>query len=106
MSIWRGRARGRARRSGRRASGADRCGHDTLLRCEARQADHSPRRGSCVSAPVRVDNITLSDATDFDGFVLEVLRGRGGVGSLRSDNAPVDWIFRAYDQLKGTPYAD
>src|ERR1700733_4468633 len=59
-----------------------------------------------MSAPVRVDNITLSDATDFDGFVLEVLRGRGGVGSLRSDNAPGDWIFRAYDQLKATPYAD
>jgi hypothetical protein len=56
---------------------------------------------------VRVDNVNLTDATDFDALALEVLRGGGGVGSLPSDNAPLDWILRAYDQLTAasSPYA-
>jgi hypothetical protein len=59
-----------------------------------------------MTAPVHVDNVTLDDTTDFDAFVHDVLRGGGGVGSSRSDNAPLDWIFRAYEQLRDTPYAD
>ncbi len=59
-----------------------------------------------MTAPVRVDNLTFDDATDFGSFVHDVLRGGGGVGSMRSDNAPLDWIFRAYEQLRNTPYAD
>jgi hypothetical protein len=59
-----------------------------------------------MTAPVRVDSVTFDDTTDFDAFVHDVLRGGGGVGSARGDSAPLDWIFRAYEQLRGTPYAD
>jgi hypothetical protein len=58
-----------------------------------------------MSAPVRIDNVTLSDATDFEALVLAVLRGGGGVGARRSDNYPVVWILRAYDALKSSSYA-
>jgi hypothetical protein len=59
-----------------------------------------------MTAPVQVENVAFDDATDFDAFVHDVLRGGGGVGSRPSDNAPLDWIFRAYDQLRSTPYGD
>ena len=59
-----------------------------------------------MTAPVRVDHVTFGDATDFDTFVHEVLCGGGGVGASRGDRAPLDWIFRAYEQLRNTPYAD
>jgi hypothetical protein len=51
-----------------------------------------------------VDNIPITDETDFAEVALYALRGGGG--SLRSDNAPVDWVFRAYTELAGTPYVD
>ena len=57
-----------------------------------------------MTAPVRVDTVTLTDATDFDALARDVLRG-GGFGAYPSDNAPVDWIFRAYEQVCDTPYA-
>ncbi len=61
-----------------------------------------------VSRPAarRVDNVTLTVTTDFAAFVREVLLGGGGVGSLPSDCFPVDWVFRAYGELHGTPFAD
>jgi hypothetical protein len=59
-----------------------------------------------MTAPVVVDNVAFDDATDFDRFVYDVLRGQGGVGSSRADNAPLDWVFRAYEQVRNTPYAD
>lgn len=54
---------------------------------------------------VKVDNITFDDATDFDRFVHDVLIGEGGVSSNRGDSAPLDWIFRAYEQLGSSPFA-
>jgi hypothetical protein len=59
-----------------------------------------------MTAPVTVDNVTLGDATDFAALAHEVLLGGGGVGARRSDNFPLDWILRAYDELAGSPYAD
>jgi hypothetical protein len=56
-------------------------------------------------APVRVDNLVLTVDTDFGALVHDILLGGGGVGSLRSDNFPLDWVFRAYEYLRGTPYA-
>jgi hypothetical protein len=58
-----------------------------------------------MTAPVRVDTVTFTDATDFDALAHQVLRGDGGFGAYPSDNAPVDWVFRAYDQVLGTPFA-
>ena len=60
-----------------------------------------------MASATRIDHVELTDATDFRAFVLDVLRGGGGVGSRRSDNFPVDWIFRAYDQLtaESSPFA-
>lgn len=54
----------------------------------------------------RVDNLTLTATTDFAALVREVLLGGGGVGSLPSDCFPVDWVFRAYGELHGTPFGD
>lgn len=59
-----------------------------------------------MTAPRTIDGVTLSDQTDFAAFVHDVLRGGGGVGSLPSDNRPLDWILRAYAELAGSPYAD
>jgi hypothetical protein len=59
-----------------------------------------------MTTPVRVDNVTFDDTTEFNAFVHDVLRGGGGVGSNRGDSAPLDWIFRAYEQVRNTPYAD
>src|SRR3954464_14393817 len=59
-----------------------------------------------MTAPVQVDNITFDDTTDFNAFVHEVLNGGGGVSSNRGDSAPLDWIFRAYEQVRGTAYGD
>jgi hypothetical protein len=58
-----------------------------------------------MTAPLRVDTVTFTDATDFDALAHQVLRGDGGFGAYPSDNAPVDWVFRAYDQVLGTPFA-
>lgn len=55
---------------------------------------------------VRVDSVALTGATDFAALAREVLLGGGGAGSLRADAAPVDWVFRAYRELAGTPYRD
>ena len=55
--------------------------------------------------PRIIDNVTLTEQTDFPAFVREVLLGCGGVGSLRSDSEPLDWIFRAYKAVAGSPYA-
>jgi hypothetical protein len=53
---------------------------------------------------MRVDTVTLTDDTDFDALARGVLRGDVG-GSYPSDNMPLDWIFRAYEQVSGTPFA-
>lgn len=59
-----------------------------------------------MTAPIRVDVVTFTDETDTDQVAHDALSGSGGLGSFPSDNAPVDWIFRAYPALTGTPYAD
>jgi hypothetical protein len=59
-----------------------------------------------MTHPMRVDTVTLTDATDFAALVLDVLSGAGGYGSTRSDTYPVDWVFRAYGEIRQTPYAD
>jgi hypothetical protein len=41
---------------------------------------------------------------NFEALALDVLRGGGSVGSLRSDSAPLDGIFRLYDE-HGDPLA-
>lgn len=58
-----------------------------------------------VLTPRTIDNVTLTERTDFPAFVRDVLLGGGGVGSLRSDSEPLDWVFRAYKALAGSPYA-
>ncbi len=55
--------------------------------------------------PVRVDIVTFDDELDFEALAHHVLSGRGGYGSLRNDNYPLDWIERAYRQVEQTPYA-
>jgi len=57
-------------------------------------------------APRTIDNVTLTEQTEFAAFVREVLLGGGGVGSRPSDHQPLDWILRAYAELAGSPYAD
>jgi len=54
---------------------------------------------------VRVDNVLIGPDTDFAALAAGALRG-GILGGLRSDNYPVDAVFRAYGELRGTPYAD
>jgi len=58
-----------------------------------------------MTAPIEVDNFTFTAETDFPALVRDALRGLVG-GSLRSDNAPLDWVLRVYAELGGTPYAD
>jgi hypothetical protein len=53
-----------------------------------------------------VDNVTLTMTTDFAALARDVLLGGGGYGSLPSDSFPLDWIFRGYRELLGTPFAD
>jgi hypothetical protein len=62
-------------------------------------------RSIAVSGSARVDTVELTDGTDFAALANKALLGHVG-GSLRSDNAPLDWVFRAYDELRGTRYAD
>jgi hypothetical protein len=59
-----------------------------------------------VSDAVRVDTVVFAADTDFAGLAREVLLGGGAVGSLRSDCFPLDWVFRAYEQVRGTSHAD
>jgi hypothetical protein len=59
-----------------------------------------------MSAPRSIDGVSLTDQTDFAAFARDVLRGGGGVGSRRGDSQLLDWIFRAYEELAGSPYAD
>ncbi|MEV4312552.1 WD40 repeat domain-containing protein [Actinocrispum sp. NPDC049592] len=54
---------------------------------------------------VRVDTVTFDDELDFEALAHDVLSGGGGYGSLPSDNHPLDWIERAYQQVEQTPYA-
>jgi hypothetical protein len=54
---------------------------------------------------VRVDTVELTDRTNFTGLVHDALLGRVG-GGLRSDGAPIDWVFRAHTELAGSVYAD
>lgn len=57
-------------------------------------------------SPRAVDTVTLTEETDFAGFVRAVLLGGGGLGSLRSDRFPLDALERIYAELAGSPYAD
>ena len=57
-------------------------------------------------APRTIDNVTLTEQTDFAAFARDVLLGGGGVGSRPGDHQPLDWILRAYAELAGSPYAD
>ena len=59
-----------------------------------------------MPAPMQVDTVTFSDTTDFAALVREVLAGGGGVSALPSDAQPLDWVFRAYQHVRGTDYAD
>ena len=59
-----------------------------------------------MTAPIRVDTVTFTDETDIEKIARDALSGSGGFGSYPRDRAPVDWIFRAYPELIGTPYAD
>jgi hypothetical protein len=52
---------------------------------------------------MRVDQVELTDETDFAAVALTALRG--GYGGTRADNYPLDWVFRAYRELAGTPWA-
>lgn len=54
---------------------------------------------------MRYDNVDFTDDTDMDSLMHAALLGGVG-GSLRSDNAPLDWVFRAYEALQGTRFAD
>lgn len=56
--------------------------------------------------PRTVDNVTLTEETDFAGFVRAVLLGGGGLGSLRSDCLPLDAVERLYAELADSPYAE
>jgi len=56
--------------------------------------------------PVQVDVVTFAEETDAARVARDAMAGDGGFGSFPSDNAPVDWVFRAYAELAGTPYAD
>jgi hypothetical protein len=57
-----------------------------------------------TAPPLRIDTVTLTEDVDFGALAVAVLQGAGG--ALRSDGFPVDWMFRAYEQAQGTPYAD
>lgn len=59
-----------------------------------------------MTAPIRVDVVTFTDDVDIEKIARDALSGSGGFGSCPGDRAPVDWIFRAYAELAGTPYAD
>ncbi|WP_412751194.1 hypothetical protein [Krasilnikovia sp. M28-CT-15] len=52
-----------------------------------------------------VDGVELTEQTDFADLAHRALLGAVG-GSLRSDCFPVDWVFRVYRELAGSPYAD
>ena len=54
---------------------------------------------------VRVDNVLIGPDTDFAALAADALGG-GVFGGPRSDNYPLDAVFRAYAELRGTPYAD
>jgi hypothetical protein len=56
-------------------------------------------------APRTVDNVEFTEETDFADLARLALKGWIG-GSLRSDCGPADWVFRVYDELAGSPYAD
>jgi hypothetical protein len=58
-----------------------------------------------VLAARRVDTEVLTEDTDFTDLAHRALLGSAG-GSLRGDCHPVDWVFRAYRELAGSPYAD
>ncbi|MEP7024777.1 MAG: hypothetical protein ABJB47_13460, partial [Actinomycetota bacterium] len=82
---WRGRwtaGRSAGRRSARGRSAGD----------GVKLAGH--QEGPVMLAPRIVDNVTLTEQTDFAQLVRENLAGGGGLGSLRSDNFPLDAIFR------------
>jgi hypothetical protein len=55
--------------------------------------------------PRRVDNEVLTEETDFADLAYRALIGTAG-GSTRADCFPLDWVFRAYRELAGSPYAD
>jgi hypothetical protein len=54
--------------------------------------------------PLRIDTVTLTEDADFGALAVAALQGTGG--ALRGDGFPVDWMFRAYEEARGTPYAD
>lgn len=56
--------------------------------------------------PRTVDNVTLTEETDFAGFVRAGLLGGGGLGSLGSDCFPLDAVERVYAELADSPYAE
>jgi hypothetical protein len=57
-----------------------------------------------MSTPVRVDTVTFVDGFDYQGFARSLLSGSGVVGSLPSDQGPLDWLARALPLLSGTPH--
>jgi hypothetical protein len=61
--------------------------------------------GTMGLAPRMVDTVMLTEQTDFADLAHRALLGTVG-GSLRSDCFPLDWVFRVYRELAGSPYAD
>jgi hypothetical protein len=59
-----------------------------------------------VTDAVQVDRTTLTGETDFAALALDVLSGGGSYGSYPSDSYPLDWVFRACQELHGTPWVD
>jgi hypothetical protein len=59
-----------------------------------------------VTAPLTIDTITFTDSFDFATFARDVLRGGAGTGSLPTDMLPLDWVFRAWPQLKVSLYGE
>jgi hypothetical protein len=59
-----------------------------------------------MAAALKVDGVLLSDETDFAKLAADALQGYAAIAMFPSDSAPLDGVFRFYDKLKGTPWAD
>jgi hypothetical protein len=57
-----------------------------------------------MPAPRTVDNVTLTERTDFADLVRNSLLG-GVLGALRGDCYPLDAVERVHHELTGSPYA-
>jgi hypothetical protein len=58
-----------------------------------------------MTAPVRLDTVTLSDDFDFDRFFRSVLAGEPVIGSLPTDSSLASWWARAWPIIESGGYA-